>query len=51
MCAVEQAIRVQNLKVFANGDLGGVEGGCQFINQHPTFAVNQLEDSATAFFV
>lgn len=51
MCAVEQAIRVQNFKIFANGDLGGVEGGRQFVNQHPTFAVNQLENSATAFFV
>ena len=51
MRAVDQPLSVQDLQIFADGYLRGLELRRQVGNQHPTLMVQHIEDGAAAFFV
>ena len=51
MRAMQQPVRMQQFKIFADGDLRSIEIFGDFTDQHAAFPVDQVEDGAAAFFV
>jgi len=49
--AVHQTVGMQDFEILANRNLRGFEMAAEFGDQDPALAVEQLDDSATTFFV
>jgi hypothetical protein len=49
--AVNQAVRMQGFEILANRNLGGFELLGKFSDEDPSLTIQDIEDSATAFFV
>jgi hypothetical protein len=48
---MDAAMRLENVQIFSNGDLGGSEMLGQGADQHAPLAIQHLNDQSTSFFV
>jgi hypothetical protein len=48
---MDEAVRMQDLKIFADRNLRGFELARKFGDQHTSLVGEQIENGATAFFV